>query len=200
MVGQRDAAGWTDKQVNDLTGTSMAGHWFSKSQFAPITREQYDKLQAAAGGEAFALTYDELGERFSAVHRDAVQMKADRLSELHQRNSYFDNTHDAMTDVWQFGRVVGEERYGHATPKPVQMIGRAVRTSCPEGGLVLEPFLGTGTTLMAAEILGRRCCALELEPLYVDVAVRRWQEKTGASATLDGSGATFAEVALARAE
>ena len=102
-----------------------------------------------------------------------------------------------MTDVWEFGRVHGEERFGHATPKPVAMIGRAIKSSAPEGGLIFDPFSGTGTALVACELLGRVCYAMELEPAYVDVAIRRWQEISGQPARLDkagGKGKTFAAI------
>jgi DNA modification methylase len=61
--------------------------------------------------------------------------------------------------------------------------------------MVYEPFSGSGTTIAAAERSGRRCLAMELDPVYVDVAVRRWEAATGKEATLDGEGRTFREVA-----
>jgi DNA modification methylase len=66
------------------------------------------------------------------------------------------------------------------------------------GDTVYEPFLGSGTTLIAAESVSRVCLAIEIDPLYVDVAVRRWQAFTGKPATLDADGRTFDEVAAAR--
>jgi DNA modification methylase len=59
---------------------------------------------------------------------------------------------------------------------------------------VYDPFLGSGTTLMAAEVTGRMCCGLELDGKYVDVIIARWQEATGKEAKLDGADATFREV------
>ena len=67
-------------------------------------------------------------------------------------------------------------------------------------GVVLDPFLGSGTTLIAAERTGRRAYAMELEPRYVDVAIRRWQEHTGGQAILAGSGCHFAAVAEDRSQ
>ncbi len=63
------------------------------------------------------------------------------------------------------------------------------------GNIVLDPFMGSGTTLIAAEKTGRVCRGCELDPLYVDVAVRRWQALTGKKAVFEGSGLTFDEVA-----
>ena len=62
------------------------------------------------------------------------------------------------------------------------------------GEAVYEPFLGSGTTLIAAETTGRICFGIELDPIYVDVAIRRWQAFTGRAATLQSDGRTFAEV------
>ena len=64
---------------------------------------------------------------------------------------------------------------------------------------MLDAFLGSGTTLIAAEKTGRRCCGIELEPGFVDVAVRRWQDLTGEQALLAATGETFGEVAARRA-
>ena len=69
----------------------------------------------------------------------------------------------------------------------------------PQGErLILDPFLGSGTTLIAAEKTGRRCCGIEYEPRYVDVAIRRWQAFTKTDASLEGDGRTFDEIAAER--
>lgn len=196
LVEQRDRVGWKTKDVNALTGTHMAGHWFGRSQFQPISAEHYATLQKAADGVAFVEDYEELFERLFPGLRDGGNEHRRQLSEqVRGSRTYFDNTHDKMSDVWEFGRVHGEERFGHATPKPVAMIGRCVASSSPEDGVVFDPFSGTGTVLVACEILGRSARALELEPAYVDVAVRRWQAHAGAAATLEGDGRTFDAIA-----
>lgn len=92
---------------------------------------------------------------------------------------FFDATHDNMTDVWQFNRVVGEERHGHATPKPVEMIKRAVMTSSEKRDLVISPFLGSGSDLVACEQLNRKCRGVEISPAYIAVTLERWSEATG---------------------
>jgi len=66
------------------------------------------------------------------------------------------------------------------------------------GQAIYDPFLGSGTTLIAAETIGRVCIGMELEPRYVDVAVRRWQAFTGKSACLDGDGRSFDGIAVER--
>ena len=92
-----------------------------------------------------------------------------------------------MTDVWRYPRVIGAERFGHATPKPVAMLARAITSSTPPGALVFEPFAGTGSTLIAADDTGRVCYTMELHPPYVDTAVLRWQLRTGSTPLRNGT-------------
>jgi DNA modification methylase len=83
----------------------------------------------------------------------------------------------------------------HPTTKPVRLIADAILDVTTRNGLVLDPFLGSGSTIIAAERTGRRCYGLELEPLYVDTAIRRWQAHTGGIARHAKSGASFSEIA-----
>lgn len=83
----------------------------------------------------------------------------------------------------------------HPTVKPVAMVADAMRDCTRRGDSVLDPFIGSGTTILAAERVGRRALGMEIDPLYVDVAIRRWQAFTGKDAVLDGSGQTFDEAA-----
>jgi DNA modification methylase len=86
----------------------------------------------------------------------------------------------------------------HPTVKPVALISDAMRDCSKRGDIVLDPFMGSGTTIMAAERVGRRAYGLDLDPLYVDVAVRRWQTFTGSDAVLAGTPNNFDEVAASR--
>jgi len=74
------------------------------------------------------------------------------------------------------------------------LVADAIKDCSRRGGLVLDPFCGSGTILIAAERTGRKARALEVDPAYVDVAVRRWQTYTGKSAVLAGPGETFEAV------
>jgi DNA modification methylase len=87
-------------------------------------------------------------------------------------------------DVWSFPRVIGEERHGHATPKPIVMIERIMKSSSKDGAVIYDPFCGTGPTIIAAEKLGRRCYAMEIEPRYCDATIKRWEAFTGKQAVL----------------
>lgn len=87
-----------------------------------------------------------------------------------------------------------EEKYDHPTQKPIDLMRRPILNHLKRGELVYEPFLGSGTTLAAAELTERVCCGLELDPKYADVIVQRWQTLVGKQAKLDGDGRTFDEV------
>ncbi len=91
-----------------------------------------------------------------------------------------------------------EEKFDHPTQKPVDLMRRPILNHTKRGELVYEPFLGSGTTLAAAEITERVCVGIELDPKYVDVVVGRWQTLSGKKATLDGDGRTFEEIAEER--
>jgi DNA modification methylase len=90
-------------------------------------------------------------------------------------------TNRRETTVWQIDR---EGNYRHPTQKPVALISRALRNSTIRSERVLDPFVGSGTTIIACEQLGRQCYAMELEPKYVDVSVQRWEQYTGRKAKL----------------
>jgi DNA modification methylase len=92
----------------------------------------------------------------------------------------------------------GEEKFDHPTRKPVALMRRPILNHTKIGELVYEPFLGSGTTLAAAELTERVCCGLELDPKYVDVVVQRWQRLAGEQATLDGDGRTFEQMKAER--
>ena len=167
-------------------GNQMGGHYFTKSQWCFPTAEAYAKLQTFANGDAFKREHDELKREHDELKREHDELKR----EFYKTRAHFDNTHDNMTDVWEFPRVAGEDRHGHATPKPVAMICRAIKSSTAAEALVAEPFLGSGTSLIAAEQLGRKCYGMEISPAYVDVIVKRWEQFTGKQATRESARVT----------
>jgi DNA modification methylase len=89
--------------------------------------------------------------------------------------------------VWEANRPMRSPE--HPTMKPVALCRRALNNSSAPNAIVADPFLGSGTTMIAAEQLGRRCFGLEIEPGYCDVAVARWQNFTGRKATLESRAA-----------
>jgi DNA modification methylase len=86
-----------------------------------------------------------------------------------------------------------EELAMHPTVKPVGLVADAIKDCSHRNGLILDPFAGSGTVLIAAERTGRKACALEIDPAYVDVAVRRWQTYTGKRAVLATTGEAVEE-------
>ena len=92
-------------------------------------------------------------------------------------------------DVWNIKKPQKNDL--HPTMKPVELVERAIRNSSRPGNVVLDPFGGSGTTLIAAEKTGRLARLIELDPKYADVIVRRWQEWTGKQATRESDGALF---------
>ena len=95
-------------------------------------------------------------------------------------------------DVWHFNKPRVNDL--HPTMKPVELVERAIRNSSRPGDVVLDPFGGSGTTLIAAEKSGRQARLIELDPKYVDVIVRRWQEYAGAQAVRESDGVRFDEL------
>jgi DNA modification methylase len=104
-----------------------------------------------------------------------------------------------QTTVWEiannnpFGNRQREPSWGHGTQKPVECMRRPIVNNSRPGQLVYDPFLGVGTSLIAAEMTGRLCCGLEISPAYVDVILRRWQAFTGRTAMHQASGQSFDE-------
>ena len=103
-------------------------------------------------------------------------------------------------NVWQYDSASTQGRKGnnllelHPTAKPVQLVMDALLDCSQRGEIVLDSFLGSGTTLLAAERTGRICRGIELDPLYVDTAIRRWQNLTGRDAVRTSDGKIFRQI------
>jgi DNA modification methylase len=102
----------------------------------------------------------------------------------------------AGANTFRAGRM--DELKMHPTMKPVALISDAMRDCSRRGSIILDAFAGAGTTIMAAEQIGRRAFCVEIDPLYADVAIRRWQKFTGRDASLESTGQTFEELAASR--
>lgn len=165
----------SDKVIANALGYKdgrTVNHWWSKSQFALPTRENYEALREY--GKKVLKDYDFLKKDYDELKKD-----------FYSGRSYFDNTHDNMNNVWHFSKTSNEERKltgGHATPKPIALCSRAIKSSSRENEIVLDVFGGSGSTLIACEQLNRKCYMLELEPKWVDVIIQRWEAFTGSKA------------------
>lgn len=103
-----------------------------------------------------------------------------------------------LSNVWHIKGLAGKDRPDHPTPKPLACFTIPMRQHVPKGGLCYEPFSGSGSQIMAGEVSSRKVYAMELSPVYVDVAVRRFIEATGKDVVLEGSGKSYFDVAKDR--
>ena len=184
---EKKKTGWSISKFKRLAGHSEKSgcHWFDKSQWMMPTKETYDtwREEAMREHDAFKREHEELKREHDALKQDFYATRA-----------FFDNTHDKMTDVWDCPRVTGEDRHGHATPKPIALMERVMRSSSKPGQLCIEPFGGSGSTLIGAEKAGRTCYTIELQGIYCDVIIKRWEDFTGSKATLESTGQTYDEM------
>ena len=104
-----------------------------------------------------------------------------------------------QTTLWQIPSKDQDATTVHGTQKPVECMRRPIENNSSPGQAVYEPFMGSGTTLIAAEMSGRVCYGIELNPAYVDVAVQRWQNFTGETAVMASDGAAFDDLMAEKA-
>jgi DNA modification methylase len=170
LMTQRNKMGWSSSDIIEITGKTTASHYFSKSQWSFPTREHYDSIRAATNGAAFHKDYDTLREEYEKIKKEYDLTK----KEYYSTRAHFNNTHDKMTEVWQFDRHKRDgTEGGHATPKPILLCERVIKSSSPDGGLVIDSFMGSGSTMVAAHQLNRKCYGMELDPKYCQVIIDR---------------------------
>ena len=142
-----------------------------------------------------------LGSFYRSEHELVLVFKNGSAS--HRNNLQLGQYGRNRTNVWHYPRVnnfgrQSEEGYLaalHPTLKPVAMVADAILDCSARGDVVLDLFLGSGTTLIAAERVGRCCYGMEIDPLYVDTIIRRWQAFTGDKATYAVTGKRFDDLA-----
>ena len=142
-----------------------------------------------------------MGSLYRSQHELILLFKHGRAP--HRNNVQLGRFGRNRSNVWHYPGVNSFARNGaegnllalHPTVKPVAMVADAILNSTARGDIVLDAFLGSGTTLIAAERTGRRCCGLELDPAYVDTIIRRWQALTGGTAHHAASGRSFDDLA-----
>jgi len=125
--------------------------------------------------------------------------------ESHRNNIQLGKFGRNRTNVWRYPGVNTLSRSGdegnllalHPTVKPVAMIADAILDCSAPGDIVLDNFCGVGSTILAAERVGRSCYAIEIDPLYVDTAVKRWEKRTGKHAVRAASGKDFEQAEVA---
>ena len=180
LYDSRIGMGWDVPTMKRIVGHSdlSRDHWTSKSQFTMPTKEVYNKLKKEA----------ERQMKEKNINNDSFKKEYDDLrKEYDDLRAYFDNTHDIQNNVWHFDRTSTKEREltgDHATPKPIALCSRAIKSSSRENEIVLDVFGGSGSTLIACEQLNRKCYMMELDPKYCDVIITRWETLTGGKAEL----------------
>jgi DNA modification methylase len=151
-------------------------HWWSKSQWAIPTESNYYALRQYAKSkniDAFKKEYEEIKKEYEEIKKEYEEIK----KEYYSTRAYFNNTHDNFNNVWKFDRHLRQgDEGGHATPKPIPLCERAIKSSCPDDGLVLDVFLGSGSTMVASHQLKRKCYGMELDPKYCQVIIDRMKK------------------------
>lgn len=140
------------------------------------------------------------GSLYRSQHELVFVFKSGKRA--HRNNIQLGQFGRYRTNIWQYRRVNSLARTTeesnlkdlHPTIKPVELVADAILDCTTRGDAVLDPFLGSGTTVIAAERTGRVCYGIELEPKYVDIIVRRWQSFTGQSAVQESTGRMFNEI------
>ena len=164
LLSQRIKAGWDIPTMKRIAGHSdlSRDHWTCKSQWTMPTKEVYLTFQKWC-----------LNNKVDAFQKEYEELK----KEYYSTRAYFNNVHDNFNNVWKFERHLrnGSEG-GHATPKPIPLCERAIKSSCPENGLVLDVFLGSGSTMVASHQLKRKCYGMELDPKYCQVIIDRMKK------------------------
>ena len=177
LYKEAEKVGLNNKLLKEITGVGMYGHWFTKSQWTLIPQEHYEKLQNYFRNEAFQKDYEAIKKDYEAIKKD-----------WYETRSYFDNTHETyMTSVWNIPPANNDERQeigNHATPKPLDLCKRAIKSSSRIKENILDLFGGSGSTLIACEQIQRNCYMMELDPAYCDVIIERWENLTGQKAEL----------------
>nr|DAR84792.1 MAG TPA: adenine specific DNA methyltransferase [Caudoviricetes sp.] len=179
MEHEAKKVGLTSKLLTEITGVQMYGHWFTKSQFGIIPENHYKKLQEYYNGEAFEMPYNKLQKLLCAEQHATLK------ETVMAKRAYFDGTATQCIDVWVSDVTSQKEREtggGHATPKPIALCARAIKSSSREGEIVLDIFGGSGSTLIACEQLNRKAYLMELVPKWCDVIIKRWETLTGQKA------------------
>jgi 16S rRNA G966 N2-methylase RsmD len=172
--------------------------WRHLAEMLAAGREAYGELKNLC---VWVKDNGGMGSLYRSQHELILVFKHGRAP--HRNNVQLGCFGRNRSNVWHYPGVNSFARNGaegnllalHPTVKPVAMVADAILDSTARGDIVLDAFLGSGTTLIAAERTGRRCCGLELDPPYVDTIIRRWQALTGGTAHHAASGRSFDDLA-----
>ncbi|WP_223618917.1 site-specific DNA-methyltransferase [Lysobacter sp. ESA13C] len=165
--------------------------------YIAMSSSELDRLQTAfrAAGGRWSTFIIWAKNKFTMGHADYQRQYEPILYGWREGSDRFWCGARDQGDVWFIDRTSKNDL--HPTMKPVALVERAIRNSSKSRDLILDPFGGSGTTMIAAEKTGRRARLIELDPKYADVIVRRWQEHTGQAALRQCDGVLFDEATSA---
>jgi DNA modification methylase len=171
IIRELKKAGIGNKEYRQITGLKYKyGHLTTSSSWNMMPEKQYVQIRDYCkknGVKAFEKPYSEIKNEYDKA-----------LLKWRRNRTYFDNTHENMNCVWHFSPVTNNsgEYCGHPAQKPTALCTRAVKTSCPQGGLVVDPFMGSGSAGVACLQLGRRYIGIEINEESFDIACKRIKE------------------------
>ena len=174
--------------------------WRSIRLLLEVGEAAYDEFKNLC---VWAKSNGGMGALYRSQHELVAVFKKGRAP--HVNNVELGKNGRYRTNVWSyaganaFSATRDADLAAHPTVKPVGLVADAIRDCSRRGQIILDPFIGSGTTILAAQRTGRRGMGIELDPQYVDTAVMRWERMSGEAARLDGCGRTFAEVQRERA-
>jgi DNA modification methylase len=207
-VGEMDKAEFTaflGQALRNMAAFSAAGSlhyicmdWRHIEELLTAGAEAYGELKNLC---VWAKDNAGMGSLYRSQHELVFVFK--QRGGAHRNNVQLGQFGRNRSNVWHYPGVNSFARCGeegnlsalHPTVKPVALVADAILDCTERGGIVLDAFLGSGTTVIAAERTGRRCYAMELDPVYVDTAIRRWQALTGGKAHHAAGGRLFDDLA-----
>lgn len=205
-MSQPEFTGFLTKAIKEMVETLVDGAIFV---FFMDWRHMFETLEALAANGLSLINLcvwnknnGGMGSLYRSKHELAFIAKKGKAPhinnvELGRHGRYRTNVWD-YAGVNSFGRNRDADLADHPTVKPVALVADAIRDVTNPGDLVIDGFMGSGTTILAAERTKRVAAGIDIEPGYVDVAIRRWEAMTGLEATLADTGETFAEVTARR--
>lgn len=174
LRAEADKAGLANPVLKEITGAGfMYGHWFTPHQWTLISQDNYEKIQqycAAEGLDAFKKPWSFYKEQFDAVNIFQKTITDDERREW------------GYWGIWPMNTV--GKRDGHPAAFPEELPARCIKLHSRPGDLILDPFGGSGTTMIAAEHLGRTAALVERDAGYCALAIDRWEKETGLRAEL----------------
>jgi DNA modification methylase len=187
------------RQISDGALAYVFADWRMISDLVAVGNQLFDRHMNIC---VWVKSNAGMGSHYRSAHELVAVFKYG--SGTHVNNIQLGRLGRNRTNVWQydgasaFSKTRGQDLADHPTVKPLAMIGDIIRDATQPGNLVIDPFCGSGTTILAAQLTGRRAAAIEIEPKFVDVTLRRFQERTGVEPMLLPAGTPLSAVRAER--